>query len=107
MQFSIGSWPGQVFYWAVFTVCLFMFLYFINIYVNILDLSRNRILMLGCLYGIFILSWVAVINSGFYQQFLIYVVEALDPHNFWWAVNKVIAVVMWVTIVRCGEVKEI
>lgn len=47
------------------------------------------------------LSWIGVIESGFYQQFLLWCAGSVpDPHNFWWAVNKIIGVVMWITIVR-------
>ncbi len=97
------QWDGQAFYWGVFTICLFMFLYFVNMYINMLDLSRNRILMLGCFYAIFILSWVAVINSGFYQQFNLHAAGMVpDPTNFWWAVNKTIGIVMWGVTIRDG-----
>ncbi len=101
LQFSVDAWPGRTFYYGVYTICLFMFLFYVNLYIKVLDVSRRRILMLVGLYSAFILSWVAVVGSGFYQQFLLYGTGTVpDPHNFWWAVNKTIGVIMWVTIVR-------
>lgn len=102
LQFTMGIWPGEVRFWRAFAICLLMSLYYVNrYYIKILDLSRNRILILLCVYTTFILSLIAVMKSDFYQQFLLWGAgTAPDPHNLWWALNKTIGVVMWITIIR-------
>ena len=101
LQYSIGVWPGQTFYWGVFAACLFMLLYLVNMYVNILDMSPNRIRILVCLYSVFALLWIAVMQGGFYQQFLINKAGMVsDPHGPLIMVDKMIGILMWVTIVR-------
>ncbi len=105
LQFTMGIWPGETRFWRAFAICLLMSLYYVNrYYIKILDLSRNRILMLACVYTTFILSLIAVMKSGFYQQFLLWCNgTAPDPHNWLWALNKTIGVVMWITIIRSDD----
>jgi len=101
---QIISGAGQWQYWGSFSLCMLMFLHYVNIHIKILDLSRSRIKKFVCFYGISVLLWVLVITGGFYQQFLAYIVEeAPDPHNLLLVVNRIVGIVMWVTIVRCGN----
>lgn len=102
LQYTLGTWPGDVRYWRALALCSLMVVYYIDrYYVNILDLSRKRIPMILGAYSSFIVSVIILMKSGFYQQFLLWCNgTASDPHNIWWALTKIIGIMMWTTVVK-------
>lgn len=104
----LGCWmvwgTSQVIFWGAFVFAFIVCVHYIHLRYNILCITRSRAIILTGLLVVFIGGWWILLQQGFYQTLLLHE-KGLgpDPHGWITAINKGVAVFMWLPLVRRKE----
>lgn len=87
--------------WFLYSAILSVCIYYLNFKYHILEFSHMRTFYLCVLLYSFLLGWMGVLESGFYQKFLLYE-RGLgpNPHDLFMFINVVIGRGFWLPLVR-------
>lgn len=101
----LGLWvvdrSGEGMFWGVGTLLYFVFVYYVDMYLKILDLGVKSLVVVVLFFTLFIILWVAVIREGFYGQYFLFIEGSVkDPHGICIALDKLIGIVMWTAILK-------
>jgi len=97
-------------FWGPFTITIAICIYIIHQRYNILDLTMNKrvLILLPTLFFLFLGGWWVLLEQGFYQSLLSYEHGmGPDPHGWLIFLDKGIAILMWLLVVREVPIKRL